>query len=153
MPRKSAHNPASTPETFDTRSPAGTVALGKKLAGRLSPGDCVALVGSLGAGKTALTRGIAAGLGLSDDRLVSSPTYVLVQEYPCRTVVYHVDLYRMAAPQAELTDLGLDEMLADGIVLIEWADRAAGALPPNHIRIDIEIISPTARRFTLTRQS
>ena len=142
--------PAS--ETFETRSVRGTVALGRKLASRLGAGDCVALVGPLGAGKTALARGIASGLGLADERLVSSPTYVLVQEYPCSPALYHADLYRMVAPEAELTDLGLDEMLAGGIVLIEWADRAAGALPPGHLRIDIEIISPTARRFTLTGQ-
>lgn len=144
------HAPAQ-PETFETRSVRGTVALGGKLARRLAPGDCVALVGPLGAGKTALTRGIAAGLGLDDGRLVSSPTYVLVQEYPCDTTLYHVDLYRMGAPEAELIDLGLDEMLAGGIVLIEWADRAPGALPPAHLRIEIEIISPVARRFTLSR--
>ena len=134
-------------ESFETRSVRGTVSLGRKLAQRFDVGHCVGLCGQLGAGKTALVRGIAAGLGLDDVRLVSSPTFVLVQEYPCRVPVYHVDLYRMVQVDAELADLGLEEMLADGIVLIEWADRAADVLPPDRWRIDLEITGPRARRF------
>ena len=139
------------PESFETRSVRGTVSLGRKLAARFDAGYCVSLCGQLGAGKTALVRGIAAGLGLADVRLVSSPTFVLVQEYPCRVPVYHVDLYRMVHADAELADLGLEEMLADGIVLIEWADRASTALPADRWRIDIEITGPRARRFHLNR--
>lgn len=139
------------PESFETRSARGTVALGREFARRLGAGDCVALVGGLGAGKTVLVRGIAAGLGLSETRLVSSPTYVLVHEYPCRVPVFHLDLYRMSDPEAELGDLGLDEMLETGIVLIEWADRAADALPRDRYEIRIEITSPNARRFLLSR--
>ena len=138
-------------ETFRTNSPQQTHELGKKLAERLSPGDCVALVGPLGAGKTTLVRGLAGGLGLADERLVSSPTYVLVQEYPGRCAIHHVDLHRLAAPSAELAELGLDEMLADGVVLMEWADRAADALPDPHWRIDIEIIGKRSRRFTVNK--
>ena len=136
-------------EVFQTKSPAGTRALGRRLARRLAAGDCVSLTGELGAGKTVLVRGIASGLGLADERLVSSPTFVLVREYAARVPVYHVDLYRLARPQLELGDLGLEEMLADGVVLIEWGDRAAGALPKPHWRIDIEITGRTHRKFTL----
>ena len=136
-------------EHFETRSTRGTIALGKALAGRLDVGDCVALIGGLGAGKTALVRGIAAGLGLAEPRLVSSPTYVLVHEYPCRIPVFHLDLYRLADADAELFDLGLDEMLAAGVVLIEWADRAENALPRDHTEIRIDIASPTHRELTL----
>ena len=138
-------------ERFTTRSPAGTAALGRRIAGRLGAGDCVALVGPLGAGKTALARGIAVGLGLADERFVSSPTYVLVQEYPARVPVYHLDLYRMVAPTAELADLGMAEMLADGVVLIEWADRAGESLPRPRWEIAIEIAGARTRRFTLRR--
>lgn len=138
-------------ETFTTSSPAGTTELGRTLAGRLHAGDCVALTGDLGAGKTALVRGIAAGLGLADDRMVSSPTYVLVQEYPAALPVYHLDLYRMGAPEAEISELGLDEMLSDGVVLIEWAERAQAALPRPRWQIRIDITSKRTRRFTLSR--
>ncbi len=138
-------------ETFTTSSPAATNELGKRLAARLQAGDCVALTGGLGAGKTALVRGIADGLGLADLRMVSSPTYVLVQEYPATVPVYHLDLYRMAAPEAELDELALEEMLADGVVLIEWAERAMAALPRPRWEIDITITSQRSRRFTVRR--
>ncbi len=138
-------------ETFTTSSPATTTALGMSLAERLRAGDCVALTGDLGAGKTALVRGIARGLGLADDRMVSSPTYVLVQEYPATVPVYHLDLYRMGSPEAEIGELGLEEMLADGVVLIEWAERAAAALPRPRWQISIDITSKRTRRFTVSR--
>jgi len=141
----------TAPESFQTRGPAATAALGRRLARRLRRGDCVALIGELGAGKTALVRGLAGGLGLADGRLVSSPSYVLVQEYPADVTVYHLDLYRLADPSAELGDLGLDEMLADGIALIEWADRAADALPRPRWEIRIDITGADKRTFTVRR--
>jgi len=144
---------AGDAETFETRGVRGTLALGRRLARRFEAGDCVALEGQFGAGKTVLVRGIAEGLGLRRTRLVSSPTFVLVREYPCSVPVYHVDLYRMVDPAGELADLGFQEMLSEGIVLIEWADRAADALPPNHWRIKIEITGPSARRFALARSN
>ncbi len=139
-------------EVHETRGVRGTTALGRRFAKRFAPGDCVALCGQLGAGKTALVRGIAEGLGLDDPRLVSSPTFVLVQEYPGRSPIFHVDLYRMGdGADGELLDLGFDEMLLDGVVLIEWAERAAGVLPRPHWRVDIEITGQTSRRFRLRR--
>ena len=138
-------------ETFETNSVDETVALGRRLAERLGPGDCVAVVGELGAGKTVLVRGVATGLGVADEREVVSPTYVLVHEYAGRTPVYHVDLYRMKDAAAEMGDLGMAEMLADGVVLIEWADRAADALPRPHWRVDIAATGPDAREFRLDR--
>jgi tRNA threonylcarbamoyladenosine biosynthesis protein TsaE len=137
-------------ETHETNSPDETQAFGRHFAERLSVGDCVALVGGLGAGKTALTRGIAAGLGLEDTRLVSSPTYVLVQEYIGKMPIFHLDLYRMVDPGAELADLGLEEMLEEGVTLIEWSDRAETALPTNRWEITIEITAESSRRFTVT---
>lgn len=136
-------------EKYRTNNMAGTVKLGQKLAGRLAAGDCVSLVGPLGAGKTALIRGIASGLGLTDHKMVSSPTFVLVQEYPGRVPVFHLDLYRMSDPNAELADLGLDEMLSQGIVLVEWADRAEAALPKRRWRVDIEITGRNSRSFSI----
>ena len=138
-------------EQFQTNSVAETVALGERLAGRFAIGDCIALVGELGAGKTAFVRGLAVGLGITDERMVSSPTYVLVQEYAGRTRLYHVDLYRLPSAEDELDNLGLDEMLSDGIVVIEWADRAENALPRPHWRITINPTGQTSRKFTLER--
>lgn len=138
-------------ETYETRSVRGTLSLGRKLAGRLGAGDCVAITGELGAGKTILVRGIAEGLGLADSRLVSSPTFVLVHEYSGRLPIYHVDLYRLTDPATELCDLGVEEMLARGVVLIEWAERAGGTLPRPRWRIDIEATTERRRRFTVQR--
>jgi tRNA threonylcarbamoyladenosine biosynthesis protein TsaE len=157
-------------ETFETRGPCGTEALGRRLAKRFRAGDCVALIGPLGAGKTALVRGIAEGLGVADNRAVSSPTFVLVQEYAGRVPVYHVDLYRLgmqagdggavspsgneaniAIVASELAGLGLGEMLAAGVVIIEWADRAADALPRPRWQIRIEHAGPRSRRFRVER--
>jgi tRNA threonylcarbamoyladenosine biosynthesis protein TsaE len=140
-------------EVFDSDNVEATYAFGREFAKRLRAGDCVALIGELGAGKTALIRGIALGLGLDDQRLVSSPTFVLVQEYPARMTVYHIDLYRMRQPGIELADLGLDEMLADGVVLIEWADRALEALPARRWEIRIETTGAAARRFLVSPPS
>jgi len=138
-------------EVIETRSARGTIGLGRKLARRLGAGDCVALVGELGAGKTVLVRGIAEGMGVGDPRLVSSPTFVLVHEYPATIPVYHLDLYRMTDPAAELADLGIEEMLSGGVVVIEWADRAGSALRRPHWRVEIEMTGPRARRFRVRR--
>jgi len=137
-------------ETFETDSAAATELLGRELAGRFKSGDCVALVGGLGSGKTVLVRGLAAGLGLGDISLVCSPSYVLARQYPARMTVYHLDLYRIRSG-AELADLGLEEMLADGLVLIEWADRAQEYLPRPRWQISIEITGADTRRLMLSR--
>lgn len=138
-------------ETFETRSATGTLAFGRRFAKRLGRGDCVGLVGDLGAGKTVLVRGIAVGLGVDDQRVVSSPTYVLVKEYPATIRIYHADLYRLAGSAEEVSDLGLAEMLADGVVLIEWADRAGSALPRPRWQVRIEISGPSSRKFHVQR--
>ena len=105
-----------------TNGPEGTHQLGRRLAALLRPGDVVLLRGTLGAGKTALVRGVAAGLG--SDEHVSSPTFVFIHEYSGRLPVAHVDLYRMA-DAAGIEDLGLRDYL-DGrcVVLVEWPERA-----------------------------
>jgi tRNA threonylcarbamoyl adenosine modification protein YjeE len=134
----------------ETNTIAETHAFGIELARSLSVGDCVALNGDLGSGKTALVRGITEGLG-GDLSLVSSPTYVLVQEYPLcdnnNMCLFHIDLYRMASPENELVDLGIDEMLANGIVIIEWAAKAKAGLPCPRLEILIESTGINSRRF------
>lgn len=108
---------------------AATDTFGRRLAARLAPGDVVLLSGDLGAGKTALARGILAGLGHVGE--VPSPTFTLVQSYEVpgvRLPVWHVDLYRLEDPD-EVEELGLDEILADGALVIEWPERAGGRWP------------------------
>ena len=139
-------------ETYETDNLEQTIALGRRFAERLSTGDCVALVGPLGAGKTQFARGVALGLGLSDGRMVSSPTFVLMQEYPARVPVYHLDAYRLNDPPTELLDLGLEEMLDGGVVLLEWADRAIPVLPPGAWQVEIAIAGPERRQFRIARR-
>jgi tRNA threonylcarbamoyladenosine biosynthesis protein TsaE len=110
-----------------THSEAETVDAGRDLARTLQAGDTVLLYGDLGAGKTQFVKGLAEGLGAARDD-VSSPTFTLVQEYRGgRLTLFHVDLYRLNDPR-EIDDLGLDEIAADGVLAIEWAEKLGGAL-------------------------
>ncbi len=111
-----------------------TARLGAAIAGGLATGDAVALWGELGAGKTTLARAILTALGVRED--VPSPTFTLVQSYDTSPPVSHYDLYRLKSGR-ELEELGFDDALADGAVLVEWPERAPEALPPDtlHVRL------------------
>jgi tRNA threonylcarbamoyladenosine biosynthesis protein TsaE len=136
--------------TLDLPDLAATEAFGRRLGRLLSPGAVLALVGPLGAGKTHLTRAVAEGLGIADSRVVSSPTFVLLQEYRARLPVYHFDAYRLGG-EGEFFDLGAHEYLeGDGVCLVEWADRVPGCLPPQHLRIELAVTGETSRRATVT---
>jgi tRNA threonylcarbamoyladenosine biosynthesis protein TsaE len=128
---------------------AATQAFGRRLGRQLWPGSVVALVGELGAGKTQLVRAIAEGLGIADSRIVTSPTFVLLQEYPARLPIYHFDAYRLPT-EAEFADLGVQEYFeSGGVCLIEWADRVRGCWPAEYLRITLETTGPTSRRAVL----
>jgi len=121
--------------TVETRGPAETRALARALAARLGPGSVLALEGPLGAGKTCFVQGLGEALGVREP--VHSPTFTLINEYRGRCPLYHVDLYRVR-DTAEILDLGLAEYLdADGVTVVEWAERAAGLLPARTLRIEI----------------
>jgi len=117
---------------------AKTLAIGRALGEMLRPGDFLALSGPLGAGKTLLVRGVAAGLGVPEDEPVTSPTFVLVREYVGRLKLYHIDAYRLSGDE-ELWDLGLAEMASqpDSVIAVEWADRFPLAIPPDACRIEL----------------
>ncbi len=139
------------PSTIEVASLAETEALGRRFGAILAPGDVVALIGPLGAGKTHLSRAIAVGLGITNPRAVTSPTFVLIQEYHGPVPIFHFDAYRLSGSR-EFQDLGVDEYYeAGGVCLIEWADRVATALPARYIRVEIEPLDQSRRRLTVTR--
>ncbi|WDZ79004.1 tRNA (adenosine(37)-N6)-threonylcarbamoyltransferase complex ATPase subunit type 1 TsaE [Ensifer adhaerens] len=115
---------------------AATIELGEDLALVLKPGDCVALSGDLGAGKSTLARAFLRALADDDGLEVPSPTFTLVQTYELRIPVAHFDLYRLA-DSSELDELGFDEALSQGICLVEWPERADDALPASRIALTI----------------
>jgi tRNA threonylcarbamoyladenosine biosynthesis protein TsaE len=133
---------------IDCHSEADTDRLGDWLAHALEPGLVVALVGNLGAGKTRLVKAVARGSGIEPGE-VTSPTFVLVQEYEGLWPLYHFDTYRLANPES-FADLGIDEYFSGaGVCFVEWADRVADLLPADHLRIEIETTGTHSRRFRL----
>ena len=133
---------------YESSDESATATLGAALAEVLPDGCTVALCGTLGAGKTRLVQAIASADGV-DPRTVVSPTFMLVQEYQGRRPIYHLDAYRLA-DEDEFDALGPDEYFDGvGLTLVEWADRVAASLPRDRIEINIEVIGPEARRFTI----
>jgi tRNA threonylcarbamoyladenosine biosynthesis protein TsaE len=133
---------------FISHSLAQTERIGQRLGEYMQAGDVVLLLGNVGVGKTHLVKGIARGLGSTD--LVTSPSFVLINEYQADPQhaglrIYHVDLYRIDDP-AELTSIGLEEIWNDqGVCLIEWAERAQDWLPNDHLAIHMQHLSETKR--------
>jgi tRNA threonylcarbamoyladenosine biosynthesis protein TsaE len=135
--------------TVDAPDIDATDRLGRRLAEALAPGMVVALIGPLGAGKTSLVRAIAAGLGITDPHAVTSPTFILIQEYQGRIPIYHFDAYRLNSA-GEFFDLGAHEYFqGDGVSLVEWANRVAACLPADHLCITIDPTGENSRRFLL----
>ncbi|HET6424681.1 MAG TPA: tRNA (adenosine(37)-N6)-threonylcarbamoyltransferase complex ATPase subunit type 1 TsaE [Planctomycetaceae bacterium] len=130
-----------------------TAATGQALASLLQPGDVIALVGDLGAGKTRFVQAVAKGLDVPDE-MVHSPTFTLIHEYRGRHPLRHCDAYRLKNSD-EFTDLGLDELFGeDGVAFVEWADRVAEFIPRDHLRIELTVagISTRQARFIATGQ-
>jgi tRNA threonylcarbamoyladenosine biosynthesis protein TsaE len=135
--------------TLELSGLEATTNFGRRLGALLFPGAIVALLGPLGAGKTHLTRAIAEGLGIADPRAVSSPTFVLIQEYQARLPIYHFDAYRLHG-EADFFDLGGHEYFdGTGVCLIEWADRVELALPADHLRLMLTVTGATTRQLRI----
>ena len=130
--------------TFESLSPAETRRLGRQLASFLAAGDVVFLQGELGAGKTCFAQGIGAGLKVIE--AVKSSSFVLVNEYGGRLHVYHADLFRLEDPH-QVFELGLEENARDGLLLVEWPDRAPQELPPDHLMVRFESTGARSRRI------
>jgi tRNA threonylcarbamoyladenosine biosynthesis protein TsaE len=134
-----------------TRSEAQTRARGEALAGSLRPGDVVLLFGDLGMGKTVFARGLARGLGVSDEH-VRSPSFTLVNRYAGRHTVYHVDLYRIDRAD-ELRELGLEEILGgDGVTVVEWAERLGPYRPERAVVVRLADRGGDVREITIEDQ-
>ena len=139
----------TAPLIVETHCPDETLALGRRIGRAAKPGDVLALVGDLGAGKTVLAKGVAEGLGAAAAREVVSPTFVLCREYPDgRLPLYHFDAYRLRGA-ADLEGIGASEVFGgEGLSLVEWADRAPQALPPDRLEVNLEVTGPESRRLT-----
>lgn len=137
----------SATRTLTSRSPAETQGLGARLGARLEPGAVVACTGLLGTGKTCFLQGLARGLGVTSE--VTSPTFVLINQYRGRLPMYHLDAYRTGS-LAELVDLGLEEMLdGDGVTVIEWADKLLPLLPARTIRVHLSGLGDEPREIVI----
>jgi tRNA threonylcarbamoyladenosine biosynthesis protein TsaE len=130
-----------------TTEPAGTRALAARLAAVARPGDLLCLIGDLGAGKTQFAKGFAVGLGITDP--VTSPTFVLMTEYEGRLPLFHLDLYRLDDAADALAGGLLDERQAEGVALVEWAERLGPALPVSRLEVVIEGTGDDPRRIVL----
>jgi tRNA threonylcarbamoyladenosine biosynthesis protein TsaE len=136
-----------TDATCVSMGEARTETLGRFIGTRAVAGDVYLMSGDLGAGKTCLIRGIAAGLGVAEHAF--SPSFVLVRQYSGRLTLYHMDFYRLESPE-EIADLGIEEYLSsEGVCAIEWAERATGLLPHDALSVELSYIigSPDVRRI------
>ena len=132
---------------FIVKTEAETIELGKKIGRYLKKGDIIALDGTLAAGKTYLTKGIALGLGIKED--VTSPTFTLISEYSGRLHLYHMDVYRLDSVE-EFLDLGTEEMLyGEGVCVIEWSEKVKSVLPSNTIYINIIVNKDNSRKIII----
>jgi len=136
-----------------SRDPQDTIRTGRRIGELLEPGAVLSLEGVLGSGKTTLVKGIALSLGIEE--AVTSPTFTLISRYRGRRAgrdleLVHIDLYRIAA-ERELEDLGLEEILAaPAISVIEWGEKARSFLPPETVRLRLDLRADGARRLVLT---
>lgn len=143
-----------------THSPEETVQLGRALGKGITGGAddidmrgkglVVALTGEMGAGKTKMTQGMAKGLGIDEGYKIVSPSFTLINEYPGKVALYHIDLYRLSGAD-ELLELGYEEYFyGDGVTVVEWAERADGLLPNDRLHISISIMGESDREFNVT---
>lgn len=121
--------------TFKTCSPEETIELGKRIGNKLKKGDVIAMQGTLAAGKTTITKGIAQALGIADT--ITSPTFCLISEYYGKMPLYHMDVYRLEGGE-DFVNLGTDDMIyGDGVSIIEWSEKIMDELPKKTIILKI----------------
>jgi tRNA threonylcarbamoyladenosine biosynthesis protein TsaE len=132
-----------------THSVTETRNLGQTLGAEINRAVIVSLTGDLGSGKTALVQGLAKGLDVPEKFYITSPTFTLINEYPGRHPLFHVDLYRIEHA-AELAEIGLDEILkADAVIAIEWAEKLPDETLSSHLELRLRIISENTRQIDI----
>jgi tRNA threonylcarbamoyladenosine biosynthesis protein TsaE len=132
-----------------THSVDETRELGKKIGSLIDHPVTIALIGDLGCGKTAFVQGLAQGLGVSADCYITSPTFTLINEYPGRLPLLHVDLYRLEDIN-DFEDIGLDELLHDqAVIAVEWADKLPDAVFDAYLSMTFEIIADNSRKISI----
>ncbi len=135
---------------FTTRSEEETFRLAREMASGFKGKEVVLMTGELGAGKTVFAKGIAAGAGVMNTDRVSSPSFTLVNTYEGKYRVTHIDLYRLDS-EAEILDLGWEDFLGEGIVLVEWAEKLSLSLDGIRVRIEVVVAADDGeRRITIT---
>jgi tRNA threonylcarbamoyladenosine biosynthesis protein TsaE len=139
--------PTALEHVVETRDAEATRALAARLAAVAGPGDLVCLIGDLGAGKTQFAKGFAAGLGVED--VVSSPTFVLMAEYRGRLPLFHLDLYRLDDAADVLAGGLLDDRQADGVAIVEWAERLGVAMPAARLDVVIDGVGEAPRTIAI----
>lgn len=146
-PAESAKAAVPSVELVST-GPVQTAGLGARLAEAAEAGHVLCLWGELGAGKTVFAKGFGTGLGATET--INSPTFILMAEYPARLPLFHLDLYRLEGSADAIEGGLLDERQADGVVLVEWADRLGAALPRNRLDVWIDGTGDDPRRIRLS---
>jgi len=127
-----------------------TIGLGQRLGACLREGDILALAGDLGSGKTCLAKGLALGLGVPPDIVITSPSFALMNAYEGRCMLFHIDVYRLETV-SDFLDAGLEEYLqGNGVVVMEWADRWPEILPEKHLKVRIKILDEHSREIILS---
>ena len=133
--------------TFFTHSAEETIALGYKIGKKLKKGDIIAMQGTLAAGKTTITKGIAQALEISEE--ITSPTFCLISEYYGKMPLYHMDVYRLDGTE-DFINLGVDDMLyGDGVCIIEWSEKIMEELPKNTIILRISTENDNSRKIEI----
>lgn len=134
--------------TYITHSAQETVDLGEKIGSLLKSGDVIAMTGTLAAGKTTITKGIAKALGITD--VVTSPTFCLISEYEgTKMPLYHMDVYRLDGPE-DFINLGVEDMLdGDGVCIVEWSEKVSSELPKRTIKIEITPLKDGSRQIKI----
>jgi len=132
-----------------TRTPGETQNIGKTIGKWIEHPLVIGLTGDLGSGKTAFVQGLAEGLEVPDEYYITSPTFTLINEYPGRLSLFHIDLYRLDGI-SDLEDIGLDELLYDqAVIAIEWAEKMSDDLPAEHLTMRFEITDDDYRSIAL----
>ncbi len=132
-----------------TRIPDETQKLGKTIGNWIEHPLVIGLIGDLGSGKTAFVQGLAEGLDVPGKYYITSPTFTLINEYPGRLPLFHIDLYRLDGI-CDLEDIGLDELLYEqAVIAIEWAEKMSDDLPADHLTITFEIAADDCRKISL----